>query len=289
MDKEAYKRFVKFIIERHAIYTRRQAGQSWPWTQDEILQKYSFCNVYRELDKTTIWIAENWRQKAPAEHVWMAMLVARVINWPDTLKAIAVENATPFNRRAFLEAIRRRSEKGLKVWGGAYMVTTSSAAVPKPEYFADIFQKVWDDRRLFDFPPKTPLDDLYRRLLSYHGLGSFLCAQVIADIKYVGHWRGAPDWCSFVAPGPGSKRGLARIYGMQHDRLMTEDRWRLLFLDLFAKFEADWERKQLDYKFNMPELPHAQDLQNCLCEFDKYERTRLGEGRPRSLYRAAVS
>ena len=29
---------------------------------------------------------------------------------------------------------------------------------------------------------------------------------------------------------------------------------------------------------------HAQDVENCLCEFDKYERTRLGEGRPRSLY-----
>jgi hypothetical protein len=31
-------------------------------------------------------------------------------------------------------------------------------------------------------------------------------------------------------------------------------------------------------------LIHAQDLQNCLCEFDKYERVRLGEGRPRSNY-----
>lgn len=27
---------------------------------------------------------------------------------------------------------------------------------------------------------------------------------------------------------------------------------------------------------------HAQDLQNCLCEFDKYERVRLGEGKPRN-------
>ena len=33
----------------------------------------------------------------------------------------------------------------------------------------------------------------------------------------------------------------------------------------------------------MPDI-HAQDLQNALCEFDKYERVRLGEGRPRSLY-----
>jgi hypothetical protein len=29
---------------------------------------------------------------------------------------------------------------------------------------------------------------------------------------------------------------------------------------------------------------HAQDVQNCLCEFDKYERVRLGEGKPRSTY-----
>lgn len=28
----------------------------------------------------------------------------------------------------------------------------------------------------------------------------------------------------------------------------------------------------------------AQDLQNCLCEFDKYERVRMGQGRPRSRY-----
>jgi len=34
----------------------------------------------------------------------------------------------------------------------------------------------------------------------------------------------------------------------------------------------------------MPKI-HMQDLQNCLCEFDKYERVRLGEGRPRNGYR----
>jgi hypothetical protein len=36
-------------------------------------------------------------------------------------------------------------------------------------------------------------------------------------------------------------------------------------------------------KARMPQL-HAQDLQNCLCEFDKYERVRLGEGRPKAKY-----
>ena len=27
------------------------------------------------------------------------------------------------------------------------------------------------------------------------------------------------------------------------------------------------------------------DIEHCLCEFDKYERTRLGEGRPRAKYK----
>jgi hypothetical protein len=41
----------------------------------------------------------------------------------------------------------------------------------------------------------------------------------------------------------------------------------------------------------MPELEgiglgdlHAQDLQNCLCEFDKMERARLGEGKPKRRF-----
>ena len=29
---------------------------------------------------------------------------------------------------------------------------------------------------------------------------------------------------------------------------------------------------------------HAADLQNCLCEFDKMERVRLGEGKPKRRF-----
>jgi hypothetical protein len=32
----------------------------------------------------------------------------------------------------------------------------------------------------------------------------------------------------------------------------------------------------------------AQDLQNCLCEFDKFERVRLGEGKPKRRFRPHV-
>jgi hypothetical protein len=30
------------------------------------------------------------------------------------------------------------------------------------------------------------------------------------------------------------------------------------------------------------------DIEHSLCEFDKYERVRLGQGKPRSLYKRSV-
>ena len=36
-----------------------------------------------------------------------------------------------------------------------------------------------------------------------------------------------------------------------------------------------------------PALPalEMREIEHCLCEFDKYERVRLGQGRPRSKYK----
>jgi hypothetical protein len=47
----------------------------------------------------------------------------------------------------------------------------------------------------------------YGRLKEMNGLGSFMVAQVVADVKYA-QLKNARDWATFVAPGPGSKRGL---------------------------------------------------------------------------------
>ena len=40
---------------------RPEAGLPAPWTDDRILRDYYFTNVYRELDKTTVWFRENVR------------------------------------------------------------------------------------------------------------------------------------------------------------------------------------------------------------------------------------
>lgn len=78
-----------WITERHRIYLKKAAGESPPWTRDQTMQTYRFCNVFRELDIVTVWLRENWRiPYAHNEHLWIAMCLARQINWPETLHEV---------------------------------------------------------------------------------------------------------------------------------------------------------------------------------------------------------
>src|SRR5262245_44465925 len=105
------------------------------------------------------------------------------------------------------------------------------------------------------------------------GFGSFMAAQVVADMKYVEPLRSARDWWTFAAPGPGSERGLNRVLGRPVDApWRDDDTWRTAFVRLHAAIAPELERNGIGRLC-------GQDLQNCLCEFHKYEKTRLGEGK----------
>jgi hypothetical protein len=119
---------------------------------------------------------------------------------------------------------------------------------------------------------------MHERLMQFDGLGSFMAAQAVADLKYVEPLLTALDWYTFAASGPGSRRGLNRVLGYEITAPWSEANW----YQQLQMLRKDIER----FLPTMFEL-HAQDLQNCLCEFDKYERVRLGEGTPKQLYKRA--
>lgn len=116
------------------------------------------------------------------------------------------------------------------------------------------------------------------RLRDMNGFGSFYAAQVVAEMKYVAPLRSARDWWTFAAPGPGSKRGLNRVLGRPKDAPWRDDDvWRAAFARLHEAIAPELERIGIGRLC-------GQDLQNCLCEFDKMERARLGEGKPKRRF-----
>ncbi len=141
-----------------------------------------------------------------------------------------------------------------------------------------MFSSLWERRETLRPRPGDTLNSSHMTLGQLFGLGSFMAGQVVADLRYVEPLRSASDWETFACSGPGSRRGLNRALGRLVQSPWTEEEWRLEAERLRVWFNGEW----ID-RFGLERL-HGQDLQNALCEWDKYERVRLGEGRPRARF-----
>jgi hypothetical protein len=273
-----------FMKERYSITQKKNAGEPKPWTSDEVLQKYRFCNINREDDTVTRWIAKNWRKPNAADpHLWFAMVVARFINWPDTLAEIEYPHIDVFEKWVqlrFAKSVQYREVNGLKVYGGAYTISTNGRAMVKWKYLVEhVFKPLWEAHEEIESVLATPrlhLAALHEELCRFQGLGSFMSAQVIADLKYV-QLKKAPDWWTFAASGPGSRRGLNIVFGADMNRSWRPGEWDENFMELYGRVALMWASE------GFPRI-HAQDVQNSLCEFSKYYKVLTGAGRPRQLY-----
>src|SRR5215467_755262 len=79
------KHFLWFMQERQRIHIRRQAGKDRPWTQNEILHKYKFTQIYRENDRETIALRDWLMPYAGHPNVPFACAMFRQIGWSETL------------------------------------------------------------------------------------------------------------------------------------------------------------------------------------------------------------
>ena len=264
--------FNNYMIERHSIYERRAEGQAYPWTDDLILKEYSFCNVYRELDRVTIWIRENWREPyADHPNLPFAMAMARQINWPETLEDIGFpEHWNPNRVKAIMQGRMDRKEK---VYTGAYMLTGTLGGTKVEQTVDKILTP------LYECPPRIiheSLEETWKRYLPYPGFSGFMAYEVVTDLRHTKHLENAEDIMTWANPGPGAKRGLNRIHGRELEKNIP-------------KGQLINEMRELLKLCNMSPLPlEMRDIEHCLCEFDKYERVRLGQGKPRAKYKPKI-
>ncbi len=81
--------YFRIARERHSIYLKRKAGEPAPWTEDCILANWKFTNVFRELDRTTVWFREHVREPMRSRpEVLLATVVFRLYNRITTGEAI---------------------------------------------------------------------------------------------------------------------------------------------------------------------------------------------------------
>jgi hypothetical protein len=270
---------VHWVNEREKIRIKRLLKRPAPWTDDPILANNRFCNVRREHDKVTRYIHDEWLP-ADTRHIYtpFALCVARLVNWPDTLRVLKFPRKgwDQAYQMAWLDAFDYLRINGEKAWTGAYMVTGgySKGGEPKEVIIKRVLDGAWSATERFAYEPPKTLDEAYLRLLT-PGIGTFLAAQIVADLKMTPWLEDADDYDTWCSPGPGSLMGLNFIW----DRPRT-------YSQGMPEFQREVRQIQDIIHARTGQQLCAQNTQNCLCELSKYVRAKYFNERLKNTYHA---
>lgn len=285
-------RFFEFCKERHAIYLARQRGEPYPWTDDPILQEYKFTNVYRELDTGTIWCREHLREPY-AEHPELFFNIAayRRYNWWPAAEVIGWIDDYPKQQADIVKRLYAYIKEGGHVFTGAHMLNCQPGVDKITHVFKMVLPELWTWRRDVTHNTFYPedgklikreyIEKWFKRLMKINGFGPFLSYEVVSDLRWTRYLNTASDIMTWANPGPGAQRGIQRLLGLsiKHDKFKKYPN-RLEYIEIMQNilYESKSELPGWMPAWEMREVEHS------LCEFDKYERARLGQGRPRSKY-----
>jgi hypothetical protein len=254
-----------WIDERHRIYLKRCAGEPRPWTDDPILQQFKFTNVFRELDTGTIALRLMEEGQTDPRLIFLNTLWYRIFNWHEHAYDLGfVHEFKDLDRY-----IKERYRAGGRLFTGAHMVRGTDGGRPKHFGYLELIERVWNGPIPDMVAGMGPLiQGWFRDIINIPYIGDFTAYEIASDLRW--SLDTPSDVLTWGNPGNGARRGLKRL-GLAPT--------------------VDSMRELLKYAHKYTDLVHngwppfeMREIEHCLCEFDKYERCRQGQGRPRSKY-----
>ena len=277
-----------FVWEREVIRISRENKLPPPWTEDPILREYKFTNIRRRDDRVSQWIIKYLIEPdAGRPDLWFTLLIARLINWPPTLRVLVYEKMLPVSPEKFspevfsalIEAYRRKVDK---IYSGAYMVYPTkkdpagikSLALarhiiePAIELNAQLIEELNYER------PR--IENFVNTLSTSFGLNTFMAGQVAADLTYTDKQLGvAEDLHTYAPIGPGSTKGLNYLTGRKSTMPWNQTQFNKKLIEIKDAIETQLDITDLT----------LHDVQNVMCEYSKYARTVVGDGVPKTRYK----
>jgi hypothetical protein len=276
---EQLESFLAYVRERKLIQQRREAGAPFPWTDDPVLRSKKFCCVLRDDDRTS----------REAKAIILAL--------PEGQRLGAALGFRLYNRVSTLEALRDRGvfvsgsgDEAQVIFSGPPPVINATAY--KISVKGGLFNLktiasmvALASRRAKVFEPRRKAELTCQVIRGTVGSGAFVAYQTMQDLRWIlGSFDDEGSWCIL---GKGATRACARLLGLYTPKHWTE---RTDGSSTELGFSMSKEDMVLQPKaLAFLSLLHRQtpdlnmfDLEHNLCEWDKLERVRSGEGENRS-------
>lgn len=277
----AFDTFWRFAAERKNIDDRRRAGQSAPWTDDPILQKYYFCNTYRVLDKLCQYMIREVIEKGPqdpTEIVFRVLLFnsfTKIETWELLNQKLGPLTWATYDRQRYNHVLAKAKSNGMTLYTGAFIK-------PAPHFgYTDnymnhlcLLEVFMENQLAFRLLNAPTLADVYEYIISFPSMGDFTTYQLMLNLSYTKVLNfNAND---FVISGPGSSSGLSKMFGKTIARAKGPEsdievdviRW------LVETQDQHFERLGINFsRLGPKKLPmDVADVEHTLCEVDKYCR-----------------
>ncbi len=269
-----YDTFWRFAAERQAIFFRKLADGSAPWTQDPILARYKFTNAYRASDRVSQYLIRHViydGEQAP-EEVFFRSILFKLFNKIETWELLSAElgriSFEDYSYHRYDQILTNARAAKLPIYSAAYIMPSGKRAFgdqAKHRNHLRLLEWLMRDQVAFRIADASTMQQAFDILRSYPTIGDFLAYQYVTDLNY-------SELCDFsemefVVPGPGAKDGLRKCFGNTGTwsdsdliRLVTE-RQSLEFARRNLEFQTLWGRPL-----------QLIDCQNLFCEVSKYAR-----------------
>lgn len=284
--------FFKFIYKRQLIwYKRFVLRQPQPWTEDPVLATYKIINVYRELDKCTIYLVDKLKGEQDRRRLLLNIIFYRFFNRINLYEEIGVEPFTSLTadiKRKIAQSFERNKSEGKPIFNNAYLISSGTHGKKKHLSILDNLTALDIDALVDEIDatdsPQAALD----AITSVPMVGPFLACEIWTDLSYFKFFKQGWNDNDFVNIGPGAKWGIDILYGSKISKDEQKSKLKHLrdaqssFLDsMHTKLGTELPWSKIAFKQAYSNYPYLSitNIEGSLCEFRKYWNISHGKGR----------
>ena len=267
-----YSTYWKFAVKRNETFINKQTSLIGPWSDDDIINEHRFTNIFRASDRVSQYLIKlQYQEPADIKEVFFKTMLFKFFNKIETYefleKELGIINSETFSFER-IDSLLYKLKEIESIYSGAYIIPSAGNFFGfkyKHTNHLALLAKMMDDKLYIKIAECEKLEDIYKLIIEYPSLGSFLAFQYTIDLNYSNISNFSE--MDFVIAGPGAKSGIMKCFDSLGDynfndiiKLMAEEQ-EMQCDNLGLELPTLWGRKL-----------QLIDCQNLFCEVDKYLR-----------------